>query len=200
MHFTIGRRHEIDSEQLCAMHRLRADVFKKRKGWDVAIIADMEIDGYDALEPLYMLIQDVGGSEIKGCWRILPTTGPYMLRDTFSELLEGRPAPVSSQVWELSRFAVTPRYPGNKGFSDFTLEAVKAIVAYGIEQHIQRYVTVTTVAVERMLIRAGLVITRLGPVRAIGKEKAIALEIDLGAVTQRALFGVPKNCCGATLQ
>jgi len=43
---------------------------------------------------------------VVGCWRLLPTTGPYMLKDIFSHLLWGKPAPEQPDVWEISRFAI----------------------------------------------------------------------------------------------
>lgn len=55
----IGRREEFDKKLLGEMHKLRAQVFKERKGWDVSVIDEMEIDGYDALSPYYMLIQKI---------------------------------------------------------------------------------------------------------------------------------------------
>lgn len=79
----IGRREEFDKKLLGEMHKLRAQVFKERKGWDVSVIDEMEIDGYDALSPYYMLIQeDTPEAQVFGCWRILDTTGPYMLKNS----------------------------------------------------------------------------------------------------------------------
>lgn len=190
MNFEIGKRDHFNNSTLFAMHKLRANVFKTRKGWDIPLIGEMEIDGYDALNPFYMMIQ---GSEdntaVEGCWRILPTTGPYMLKDTFPLLLNGRQAPEANDVWELSRFAIDAKQKGSMKFSDFSLEAIKAIVNFGVQNQINYYVTVTTVAIERMLRRAGLQINRFGPPAQIGVETAVALEIDLGLVTQNALFG-----------
>lgn len=65
----IGRREEFDKKLLGEMHKLRAQVFKERKGWDVSVIDEMEIDGYDALSPYYMLIQeDTPEAQVFGCW------------------------------------------------------------------------------------------------------------------------------------
>ncbi len=64
------------------MHKLRAKVFKGRMGWDVPVISGMEIDGYDAIDPMYMLMRAPEGV-LCGCWRLLPTEGPYMLKDSF---------------------------------------------------------------------------------------------------------------------
>ncbi len=48
-----------------------------------------------------------------GSWRLLPTTGPYMLRDVFPQLLHGVAAPAAADTWEISRFAVSKRVIGN---------------------------------------------------------------------------------------
>lgn len=142
----IGRREEFDKKLLGEMHKLRAQVFKERKGWDVSVIDEMEIDGYDALSPYYMLIQeDTPEAQVFGCWRILDTTGPYMLKNTFPELLHGKEAPCSPHIWELSRFAINSGQKGSLGFSDCTLEAMRALARYSLQNDIQTLVTVTTV-------------------------------------------------------
>ena len=81
--------------ELFEMHRLRYRVFKERLGWDVEVSGDMEIDAFDASQPVYLL-QKGDTERIQGCVRLLPTTGPTMLRDTFPALLDGQPAPAST--------------------------------------------------------------------------------------------------------
>ncbi|MFX5321106.1 acyl-homoserine-lactone synthase, partial [Acinetobacter baumannii] len=63
------------------------------------------MDEFDALHPAY-LIQRAHDDCVQGCVRLLPSTGPTMLRDTFSILLDGTSAPASSTIWESSRFAL----------------------------------------------------------------------------------------------
>jgi N-acyl-L-homoserine lactone synthetase len=55
---------------------------------------------------LTYLLQTDDEDRIQGCVRLLPTTGPTMLRDTFPLLLDGQPAPASDTIWESSRFGV----------------------------------------------------------------------------------------------
>ena len=174
------------------MHRLRAKVFKERMGWDVPILSGMEIDGYDALDPYYMVIRE-SGSVVRGCWRLLPTEGPYMLKDTFPELLHGHAIPEDAKVWELSRFAIETEGTHGFGFAGLALEAMREIVSFGDRMGIEHYVTVTTTAVERLLRRAGIAITRFGPPIRIGVENAVALDIDIGEQTHAALFGKPAQ-------
>jgi acyl homoserine lactone synthase len=95
--------HFIDD--LAEMHRLRYRVFKERLDWDVQFSGDMEIDEFDALRPAY-LIQRASDNRVQGCVRLLPSTGPTMLRDTFPVLLDGAPAPTNTVIWESSRFAL----------------------------------------------------------------------------------------------
>ncbi len=83
-------------DDLAEMHRLRYRVFKERLGWDVEVSGDMEIDEFDACRPAYLLQRDDDG-RIQGCVRLLPTTGPTMLRDTFPVLLDGQLAPASER-------------------------------------------------------------------------------------------------------
>ena len=91
--------------ELSEMHRLRYRVFKERLGWDVEISGDMEVDKFDACQPAYLLQKD-GDGWIQGCVRLLPTTGPTMLNDSFPTLLDGKPAPACQIIWESSRFGL----------------------------------------------------------------------------------------------
>lgn len=184
----IAARKDLQSKELWSMYRLRAKIFKERMGWDIPIMSGMEVDGYDALDPYYMLISEQGNI-VRGCCRLLPTEGPYMLRDTFSKLLHGHPAPEGKTVWELSRFAIETDGPQSFGFAELALESMREMVSFGDLMGIDRYVIVTTTGVERLLQRAGIAITRFGPPIRIGVENSVALDIDLGEQTHMALFG-----------
>src|SRR6266542_4457256 len=86
-------------DDLAEMHRLRYRIFKERLGWDVQASGDMEVDEFDACQPVYLLQRNDDG-RVQGCVRLLPTTGPTMLRDTFPALLDGQAAPASQVIWE----------------------------------------------------------------------------------------------------
>ncbi len=184
----IAARKELQSKELWDMHRLRAQVFKDRLRWDVPTMSGAEIDGYDALDPYYMLVTEKCG-RVRGCCRLLPTEGPYMLRDTFPELLHGHAVPEGRSVWELSRFAIETDGMQNFGFAELALKSMREIVSFGDRMGIDRFVIVTTTAIERLLRRTGGKITRLGLPMRIGVENTVALDIDLGEQTHRALFG-----------
>jgi acyl homoserine lactone synthase len=185
MQITIAPRRAFASKELWEMHTLRAKVFRGRLGWEVPVLSGMEIDGYDALEPRYMLMRD--GETLRGCWRLLPTEGPYMLKDSFPQLLDGQEPPSDPHIWELSRFAIETEGAGGYGFSEMTMESIEAIIRHAHERGLSRYVTVTTTAIERMLRRAGVVTTRIGAPQAVGIETAVALYVEIEP-TWEALF------------
>ncbi|QNA89461.1 acyl-homoserine-lactone synthase [Massilia sp. Dwa41.01b] len=180
----IAARREFKSRDLWEMHALRAKVFQGRLGWEVPVLSGMEIDGYDALEPHYMMMRDSRGGILRGCWRLLPTEGPYMLKDSFPQLLHGQQAPSDEHIWELSRFAIETGGSNHFGFSQMTMESFAAILRFGHERGIERYVTVTTTAIERLLRRGGIVTERLGPPLVIGVETAVALFVDIEATCE----------------
>lgn len=68
------------------MHRLRKIVFNDQLKWEVNVVRNWEIDHYDAVNPLYVIVTN-GKQDVIGSVRILPTTGLNMLNDTFPQLL-----------------------------------------------------------------------------------------------------------------
>jgi acyl homoserine lactone synthase len=163
-------------DELAEMHRLRYRVFKERLDWDVQASGDMEIDEFDALHPAYLLQLAVGGL-IQGCVRLLPSTGPTMLRDTFTVLLDGRSAPASPAVWESSRFALDlpPNVSkGVGGLAKATYELFAGMIEFGLSRRLAEVVTVTDVRMERILRRAAWPLRRIGEPRAFGNTLAVA--------------------------
>ena len=167
------------------MYRLRHSMFRERLGWDVHTQDGMEFDEYDQLKPLYMLARE--GGVLHGCWRVLPTTGPNMLRDVFSNLLDGE-APCGDDIWELSRFAVRKQDPAAFGLSTLPIQMMLHIVQLARKYGVNQLVTVTTPAMERMLKHANIAPRRLGPVVQMGVARALALCIEADDDTETALL------------
>ncbi|MDB5118631.1 MAG: acyl-homoserine-lactone synthase [Mucilaginibacter sp.] len=179
MRYEIIRRENISTLKLRSMHVLRTKIFKTKKRWPVTIIDNMEIDEYDELNPFYLLIEDDSAPNlIIGCWRILPTLGPYMLKNTFPELTS-EALPESDDVWELSRFAIQSTGTLPMQFSALSVGAINQIIHFGIKNKLKGYVTVSSLGIERLLRRTDLPVKRLGEPKTIGTEKAVALFVDL---------------------
>src|SRR5271165_3704665 len=103
-------------KEMDAMFRNRAETFAGRLGWDVVVNNGYERDRFDDLNPLYLVSVDPETERYWGSLRLLPTTGPNMLRDIFPQLLEEGEVVESATIWEASRICtIGPEgQPGRK--------------------------------------------------------------------------------------
>lgn len=176
------------SEELSAMYRLRYRVFKERLGWDVQTSGDMEIDEFDSINPTY-LVQRASDHRVRGCVRLLPSTGPTMLRNTFPILLDGQHFPANAAVWESSRFALDIDMEARSavhGLSSATYELFAGMIEFGLSRRLTDIVTVTDARMERILRRAGWPLRRAGMPRRLGTTLALAgyLEISMDCLAR----------------
>ena len=170
---------------ITSMHRLRFNVFRERLRWDIPTENEQERDDYDNCNPVFIMVRDEEGNVI-GCCRLLPTTGPYMLKNTFPKLLGSQSSPVATNIWEISRFAVNKNARGGFGFSSVPASMICEVVSYALKNNLQHYVFVTTVAFERMLRRMGVHCERFSEPQQIGIEKSVALWMHIDEKTMRA--------------
>jgi acyl homoserine lactone synthase len=165
------------------MHRIRKAVFADRLGWDVTVRGELEIDEYDAVGPSYLISMDRHAA-VNGCVRLLPTTGPNMLRDVFPSFVTRAAVPYGERVWEASRFAVSGNGSGvaaEAGLSHVTYELLIGVLKFGLSNGITMIVCVVDVRMERILRRAGWQLERLGPAQRIGKTIAMAGQLEVSA-------------------
>jgi acyl homoserine lactone synthase len=161
---------------LAAMYRLRRRVFKERLDWTVSVSGDLELDVYDALNPTYLVMVSTN-RQVIGCVRLLPTTGPTMLADTFPELLAAQKPPRHERVLESSRFCIdtilaTDGAPNGLKRATFVLFAAMLESIYLFNADC--IVTVTDTRMERILRRADWPLERLAPPQRIGETMALA--------------------------
>ncbi|PZV34476.1 acyl-homoserine-lactone synthase [Mesorhizobium kowhaii] len=176
------------SDELEQMYRLRYRVFRDRLDWDVSFCGGYEVDPFDALRPHYLVLRAPAG-RIDGCVRLLPTTGPTMLRDSFFALLADRSAPEDPRVWESSRFALDlpPSTPKQAGIAIGTYELFAGMVEFGLSRGLRSIVTVTDLRIERILRRAGWPLERLSDPQTIGNTRAVAGILDVSTESLEAL-------------
>lgn len=182
----------VDNNILDGMFRLRNEVLNNRLGWALKNDDGLEQDAYDEIYPVYMIARNPQ-HDVTGCWRLLPTTGHYMLKDTFPQLLCGKPAPQSPHIWEISRFVVAPtldHYFQQVHLSTTCLDMMLRALHFAKEHRIHRYVFVTSVTLERLLKKIGLPLHRLGDgvPQKIGKIPTIACWIDVNKESEHALL------------
>jgi acyl homoserine lactone synthase len=172
-----------NAQVLDQVFQLRHDTFIKRLGWEISSHQGRERDQFDDLNPFHITVTDAAGQQVLGCWRALPSQGLYMLKDVFPQLLQGEAAPQEENVWEISRFAVNKNLRDTEQgyYADTTIELVRSFYDFAIARGITSYVTVTTVACERILRQLGVTMRRLGDGKAlqIGVERSVALQIEV---------------------
>ncbi len=88
------------------MFRLRARIFHDHLRWDVQVSDGKERDKFDDQQPVYIIDTDDEAREVKGSLRLLPTTGPTLLADAFSDTLPDAVHLSAPTIWECSRLCL----------------------------------------------------------------------------------------------
>lgn len=177
------------------MYRQRARVFMERLGWDVEVHDGMEMDRFDEENPLYLISVDDDTGRLRGSLRLLPTTGPNMLRDVFGELLPDGLVVESATIWESSRFSMDPEaavpLPG-RPISYVTGELLAGLVETGLRAGLTEVVSVFDARMVRVLRMAGYPAELIGEPRRIGVCMTYA---GLFEVSEPALERI-RTACG----
>lgn len=185
-------------ELIDQMFRMRAEVFSGRLGWDVTVENGREIDRFDAEDPLYVLSLDEQSRQLRGAVRLLPTTGPTMLRDVFSVLMPGG-AVESPLIWESSRFAVNPRIfeakdraEANHTVNRTTVELLCGMVETAQQAGIEHIVSVFDARMARIFRSIDCRFEQLGTPTRIGKTMTYAGLFDMSQ-DMRSRLGAAGN-------
>jgi acyl homoserine lactone synthase len=184
-----GRLRHKYAREIDAMHKLRKKVFADRMKWEVSVINNWEIDGYDALSPVYLICMNQH-NQVVGGLRLLPTTGFTMLNETFSLLLPDSDRIENPLIWESSRFCVDHEIDlaiGNTGISRATAELGLAMNGIGMQIGLTHIVTVYDAYMHRVLRRAGCAGVPIGPPRMIGGVLTYAVFFEVGSETEAAV-------------
>jgi acyl homoserine lactone synthase len=172
----IDGRCNADPVLIDRIYRLRYRVFKEHMGWEVESLCGREIDRFDTEDAVYGAVADESGN-LQGCFRLLPTTGPYMLKEVFPELLHGQTAPEDTRVLESSRFAVLPEHVAGSFVAALYAATARLLalqITYCLERGVRTVVSVTDIRFERVLKGAGLRCERFGPPLGIGTTQGVA--------------------------
>lgn len=164
------------------MFRLRARVFADRLGWEVDVRDGKEIDKFDRLDPAYVVGLDDEG-HVVACVRALQTTGPHMLADVFSDILDGEPPLRSATLWESTRFCVDTQRLGRgkarNSISYATCELMIGALEFARNSGISDIVTVIDPVIDRILKRSDTApYDYVGTAKQMGKAKAMAALLD----------------------
>lgn len=150
--------------------RLRKRVFADQLGWKVTVSGAYEKDVYDDLNPAYLIWCDETASQLYGCVRLMPTTGPTLLYDVFRETFPSSCDLVAPSIWEGTRMCIDdealmkdmPDLRPDRAFGLLLLALCEVALDHGIDTLISNYEP----HMKRLYERAGAKPDELG--RAVG--------------------------------
>jgi N-acyl-L-homoserine lactone synthetase len=179
-----GSRASLFPQEMDAMFRNRALTFSERLGWDVTVKDGYERDVFDDANPLYLVSVDPHTNEYWGSLRLLPTTGPNMLRDVFPYLLDDGEYIESATIWESSRIcavAVDGQPQRSRNGVNFVLsELIAGIGEVAILAGLTQVVSVFDARIYRVLKAVGCNPQLIGKPRRIGGTMSYAGLFDTG--------------------
>lgn len=178
---SIGNCRQLSARMMNLMHEFRHEVFVKRLKWSLPVRDGVERDQYDTSSARYVVLSDDSG-RVTACARLLPTTESYMLPDLFPQLLGDYAIPKAANIWELSRFATSVRETGEGrilSLSQPTLDFLDLVLDCARRNNIRRLIFVTSIGVERLMLRAGVPVHRIGPPALVDGQLTVALFIEV---------------------
>jgi N-acyl-L-homoserine lactone synthetase len=172
-----------------ALSVYRYSIFVEKMGWPLECQEGNEQDSFDREDTLYVVAHD-NSNEVCGCARLLPTHKPYLLGEVFPELMEGATLPHSSDIWELSRFALSS--PKDKVLSaaqswQNNIKLMAKVIETASGHGARRLIAFSGVANERLLKRAGVNIHRISKPHLIDDKPVVAFWIEIDSQTKNAL-------------
>jgi acyl homoserine lactone synthase len=174
-----------------AMFRCWAQTFSERLGWEVVVRDGYERDRFDDENPLYLVSLDPRSGEYRGSLRLLPTTGPNMLRDVFPVLLRDDEVIESATIWECSRICAAAKdgqpERARGGVNYVLAELLVGICDVARLAGLTQILAVFDARIYRILEAAGCKPEILGTPRRIGGTMSYAGLFDMNETFQRAV-------------
>ena len=135
-----------------------------------------EIDLFDSEDPLYILSTNDETGRLEGSVRLLPTTGPNMLRDVFPVLLPDGMVVESPIIWESSRFCIEPDmdHIGASRINRITTELLCGLVEVGQRANLSHIVSVYDARMARIFRASNCPAEVIGTPTRIGRVMTYA--------------------------
>ncbi len=167
------------------MFRLRARVFCDRLGWDVEVAFGQERDKYDDEAPVYLIYTDDAGREVKGSLRLLPTTGPTLLADLFSDTISDAVHLSAPTIWECTRFCLDDRILDKEQRSFASAILIAALGDVAIKAGIESIIANFDSTMLRLYRRIGCEVEVLGSTSTYGRPIYLGLFPVSGPILRR---------------
>lgn len=172
------------------IYRLRKKTFHDALKWDVPVDGDYERDVYDDVGPVYLTWHDPAGTKLYGTMRLMPTTGPTLLYDVFSDTFPDAAQLSAPGIWEATRTCVHienlksdfPHIPTWKAFGLIMLASAECGLQSGIHTIVSNYEP----PLKRIYDRSGAIGEELGRSDGYGRQPVCCgvFEVSERAVDQ----------------
>jgi acyl homoserine lactone synthase len=154
-------------DALPSMYRFRHRVFVERQNYDVPNYKGMEWDQFDTPAAVYLLWRD-DERQVRGMFRLIPTTFPYMIKEVWPHLVDSDELPSHPAIWETSRFGIDRELPPEERKRIFG-ELMCASTEYGLANGVREYVTLTAPAILKSgICKSGCAVEYLGTRQRLG--------------------------------
>ncbi|EDQ34314.1 N-acyl-L-homoserine lactone synthetase [Hoeflea phototrophica DFL-43] len=173
--FLTIQAHQYDTHRplLDDMYRLRKKVFVDEAKWTIPHQNGREIDRYDTLGPAYLVWCNSERTRLYGSLRLLPTTGPTLLYDTFRATFPGDACLAAPGIWEGTRLCIDKAKLGEdhpdiqpvRAFGLMLLALGECALAHGIHTMVTNYEP----HVSRVYTRTGLSVDEIGRADGYGR-------------------------------
>lgn len=164
-----NRRHF--AADLLAMHSHRKTAFVDRAGWEIPVVADREIDHYDALEDtIYLLAKDEPRGPVLASARLLATTGPHLMQDLYSASYRAA-LPSGPTVWEISRYCTAPLIGGRSKRLSLLWETICGVMEMALRHGIDHAIFAANRALLPHALDCGWEAKTVGPTMSDGNDE-----------------------------
>ena len=180
LYIVAGRLDDLPSDIRHHLGTFRHKVFIQRLNWEIPGVshdAASEWDKFDGDATVHLVALSAD-YEVCGCARLMPTTGPYLLRDVFPKLAGPGSLPSLPSIWEMSRFAGSG-LPDHRAGSTSGMSLFPYAMALALSFGATRVIGVVSHSVARLYRRFGLDLRDIGVGTTPGCANIVACSIDL---------------------
>lgn len=175
-----GRLDDLPSHIRHHLGAFRHRVFVQRLHWEIPGVprdATVEWDEFDGGSTVHLVALSADDT-VCGCARLMPTTGPYLLRNVFPELAGPGSLPSSPSIWEMSRFA-GPDLAGHRTGTTSGMSLFPYAMSLALSFGATRVIGVVSRSVARLYRRFGLDLRDIDDGTSPDHADIVACAIDL---------------------
>ena len=177
----IGFKNSLNSSLESHMFMDRKRVFIDRMGWNLSHHDGEEVDQFDDVYAIYVIISDSDQGTHLASARLLPTTRPHLLDTLFTDLCDIE-IPHGHHIYELTRFCVTPEVDARRRLQ-LRNQLFSALVDFALMHGIQSYTGVTHARFLSQVLSIGWRCDMLGLPRETAGGTLTAVQAHVGPET-----------------